>query len=208
MQRHQVDPHATWPFFLGRALVALLLSVALFAKLGVARTELTGGLGLFAITDGVLCSLIWLTHRDARPIGWEGAVGIALGMGVLHIEPSALALLAFVSTRSLLVAALELSYARPRRRTALHPWLQAAAVVSGLEGVGFGAVAMFDYDALDLTPCIAGCTGVVGALHLMLALKLRVPARSRRTDASYRTHSSVGSRSLPGRAAQPWTARK
>jgi uncharacterized membrane protein HdeD (DUF308 family) len=163
---------------LARALTALLLCVALLANLSVARTELTGGLGLFAITDGVLCVLIWLSRRDARMIGYEGGVCVALGLGVLQLEPSALALLVFVATRALVVGALELSFAWPRRHTALHPWLALAGGVSLLEGVGFSGVAAFHYDALELTPCIAGCVGITGTLLLILALKLRVQVRT------------------------------
>jgi uncharacterized membrane protein HdeD (DUF308 family) len=159
---------------LARALTALLLCVALLANLSVARTDLTGGLGLFAITDGVLCTLIWLSRRDARAFGYEGAVCIALGFAVLQIEPSPLALLVFVATRALVVGAVELSFAWPRRHTALHPWLTLSGGVSILVGLGFSGVAAFDYDALDLTPCIAGTAGIVGVLLLILALKLRV----------------------------------
>jgi uncharacterized membrane protein HdeD (DUF308 family) len=176
MLSYRADPDATWPFFLARALAALLLCVALLANLTVALAELTGALGFLAIMEGVLCLLIWQARRDARLFGYEGAASIALGFGVLQLEPSARALLVFVATKSLVVGAVELYYAWQSRRTALHPWLLSAAAVSGLEGLGFAGVVLFGYDALDLRPCIAGCSGIVGALLLVLALKLRTRA--------------------------------
>jgi uncharacterized membrane protein HdeD (DUF308 family) len=177
---------SSWALFAARSGVALLLAMAIATTRSIDPATFAGVLGMFAVTDGVISTIIWLRERRLTMSAIVGVVGVVTGLGAMLGSESARTLLLLVATRALLTGAVECAYAqamrtlgasgrspaaRPQRSTAL--WLLLAGAVSAAIGLGFGVVSLLGYDALDLRYCIAGQLGIVGALLLTYSLKLR-----------------------------------
>jgi uncharacterized membrane protein HdeD (DUF308 family) len=161
-----------WMLFLARAVVALLLAVAIVATPLLDRERFAGMLGLYAVTEGVFSAIIWLRDGHLKELALEAALSIAAGLIMLMWADTAARLLVFVSLRALAVAAAQAAFAR-HLRTPGSPWLLGAAGTSALIAIGFLVVTAFGYDAMDLYACIAGQLAIAGTLLAIYAFKLR-----------------------------------
>ena len=164
-----------WLLFLARAVVALLLAVAIVATPRLDLARFAGMLGLYAVTEGVFTGILWLHDTTRRELGLEAAASIAGGLIILLWASTPARLLVLVALRALAVAALQAAFAR-RTRAYGGRWISATAGSSALIAAGFLVVAAFGYDAMDLYACIAGQLGILGALLATFAFKLRSSA--------------------------------
>jgi uncharacterized membrane protein HdeD (DUF308 family) len=176
-----------WMLFLARAIVALLLAVAIVATPLLDHERFAGMLGLYAVTEGVFTAIIWLRDGHLKELALEAALSIAAGLIMLLWADTAGRLLVMVSLRALAVAAAQAAFAR-HMRTPGSPWLLGSAAVSALIALGFLIVKAFGYDAMDLYACIAGQLGIAGALLAVYAFKLRGSDSTRLHGVGRRPH--------------------
>lgn len=164
---------SNWLLFVARAGVALLLALAIATADSLDEATFAGALGMFAVTDGALSTIIWLRARRLRLAGLMGLIGIVSGLAAMVLADDARYLLLAVALRALAIGIVKAAYARAMLHESSARWLLVAGAVSALSGLAFLGVLAFGYDALDLRYCIAGQLGIAGSLLLVYSLKQR-----------------------------------
>jgi uncharacterized membrane protein HdeD (DUF308 family) len=171
-----------------RAVLALVLALALVLTPHLFLEGLVGTLGMYAVTDAVFASLARVDAPDARSTRYvrlEGALSFVLGIVVMLAAGTQGVLLVLFCVRNLLVSSSELLLARQLRTgrdwlswRAPGAYLAYAGLSASALSVGFLIAASFGYGALDLYACIAGQVWIWSSLMVAHAIRLTGRARA------------------------------
>jgi uncharacterized membrane protein HdeD (DUF308 family) len=182
-----------------RAVLALVLALALVLTPHLFLEGLVGTLGMYAVTDAVFASLARVdapNARSTRYVRLEGALSFVLGIVIMLAADTQGGLLVLFCVRNLLVSSSELLLARELRTG--RNWLSwrapgAYLAYTGLSAsalsIGFLVAAGLGYGALDLYACIAGQLWIWSSLMVAHTIRLTGRARAPQSErTSIHTH--------------------
>jgi uncharacterized membrane protein HdeD (DUF308 family) len=171
-----------WGWVLMRGIAAILFSVLTLFNPGIALTMLVMLFGAYALLDGVFMAVSAIANRKGRS-RWVallvgGILGIAIGIQTFLIPNlTAVALLAFIASWSIIIGIAEIVAAIRLRKVLTGEWL---LMLAGLASAAFGVflIARPSLGALAVVLWIGASAMVSGILLIALAFRLRSWGRS------------------------------